>query len=89
MTYTVRILPDDIQFEVQSGQTVLDAALNNNISFPYRCRVGACGMCLCKTISGQVSYHLEPMLTEQEQQEGWIFACQAFAESNLVLTREE
>ncbi len=36
-------------------------------------------------LEGQVSYHLEPMLTE-EQQQGWIFACQAFAESNLVLT---
>lgn len=89
MTYTVRILPDDIQFDIQPEQTVLDAALNNNIAFPYRCRVGACGMCLCKKVAGEVSYDLEPLLTEQEKNEGWIFSCQAFAQSNLVLTREE
>jgi hypothetical protein len=29
------------------------------------------------------------MLTDKEQQQGWIFACQAFAESKLVLTFEE
>ena len=89
MTYTVQILPEQHEFEVNSEQTVLDAALNNNIIFPHRCRVGACGTCLCKMLSGKVRYHLEPLLTEQEKKEGWIFTCQAFAESNLVLTLDE
>lgn len=86
MSYQVALYPENITFDVQKGQTVLDAALNNNIYFPNRCQVGACAMCMCKKLEGQVSYHLEPMLTEKEQQQGWIFACQAFAESNLVLT---
>jgi ferredoxin len=89
MIYTVRIVPDGLQFEVNERQTILDAALNNNIKFPHRCRVGACGMCLSRKLSGEVSYHLEPMLTEQEQKDGWIFTCQAFAQSHLVLTWEE
>ena len=70
-------------------ETVLEAALNHNISFPNRCQVGACAACLCRKIEGRVTYQLEPMLTEKEQQQGWVFACQAFAESNLVLTFEE
>lgn len=37
MTHTVRLLPSNIQFEVEEGQTVLDAALNQHISFPHRC----------------------------------------------------
>jgi ferredoxin len=89
MSYSVLLLPENIEFEVQEGETVLEAALNNNIRFPNRCQVGACAACLCKKIEGSVSYHLEPMLTDKEQQQGWIFACQAFAESKLVLTFEE
>lgn len=89
MSHLIVLLPDNISFEAQDGQTVLEAALNNNIRFPNRCQVGACAACLCRKLEGTVSYHLEPMLTDKEQQQGWIFACQAFAESNLVLTLEE
>ncbi len=89
MSHQVILLPQGIEFEVADGQTVLEAALDNHIPFPHRCQVGACAACLCRKIEGQVSYHLEPMLTEKEQQQGWIFACQAFAESKLVLTFAE
>ncbi|NOI31119.1 2Fe-2S iron-sulfur cluster-binding protein [Vibrio coralliilyticus] len=89
MSHLVTLQPQNIQFDVQVGETVLEAALNHNISFPNRCQVGACAACLCRKIEGRVTYQLEPMLTEKEQQQGWVFACQAFAESNLVLTFEE
>ncbi|AEX23491.1 MULTISPECIES: 2Fe-2S iron-sulfur cluster-binding protein [Vibrio] len=89
MSHTVLLLPINISFEVEAGETVLEAALNNNIRFPHRCRVGACAMCMCKKVTGEVSYHLEPMLTDKEQQQGWIFPCQAYTESNLVLTFDE
>lgn len=89
MSHQVHLLPMNVTFIVLQGETVLEAALNNNIRFPHRCQVGACAACLCRKLEGTVSYHLEPMLTEKEQQQGWIFACQAFAESNLVLTLEE
>lgn len=39
MTYTVRIVPNDRQFIIHSGETVLDAALNQQIAFPHRCRI--------------------------------------------------
>ncbi|MDV7106236.1 2Fe-2S iron-sulfur cluster-binding protein [Vibrio sp. TH_r3] len=89
MIYKVTMLPSGLQFDVPAGQTILEAALNNNISFPYRCQVGACAMCMCRKLEGNISYHLEPMLTEKEQLRGWMFACQAYAESNLKLTFEE
>jgi ferredoxin len=89
MINTIVLQTQGIAFEVQDGQTILEAALNNNIRFPHRCQVGACAACLCRKLEGTVSYHLEPMLTEKEQQQGWVFACQAYAESNLVLTFEE
>ena len=86
MSYQVVLYPKNISFTVEKGQTVLNAALNSDIYFPNRCQVGACAMCMCRKLEGQVSYHLEPMLTEKEQQQGWIFACQSSAESNLVQT---
>ncbi|PNH90041.1 2Fe-2S iron-sulfur cluster-binding protein [Vibrio diazotrophicus] len=89
MTFTVRLLPSELQFEVEKGQTILEAALNQQIPFPHRCQVGACAACLCRKVEGDVTYYLEPMLTEKEQAEGWIFPCQAIAESHLVLTFEE
>lgn len=73
MSHQVHLLPMDVTFQVKEGETVLEAALNNNIRFPHRCQVGACAMCMCKKLTGEVSYHLEPMLTEKEQQQGWIF----------------
>ncbi len=89
MSHQVHLLPMDVRFQVKEGETVLEAALNNNIRFPHRCQVGACAMCMCKKLTGEVSYHLEPMLTEKEQQQGWILPCQAYTESNLVLTFDE
>ncbi len=89
MTHKVTLHPQNIVFDVPEEQTILEAALNNNISFPHRCRVGACAMCMCKKLSGEVEYRLEPMLTEKEKKEGWIFPCQAYITSEVKLTLEE
>ncbi|MGF1763489.1 2Fe-2S iron-sulfur cluster-binding protein [Aliivibrio kagoshimensis] len=83
--YQVRLLPEDVVFTVPRETSILQAALEQNIAFPNRCQVGACGMCLCKKLEGEVTYQLEPMLTEKEQREGWIFTCQAYAISDIVL----
>ncbi|CAM3128877.1 2Fe-2S iron-sulfur cluster-binding protein [Vibrio rarus] len=89
MTYKVKLLLSGITFETQQQQTILDAALAQNIAFPNRCQVGACGMCLCRLKTGTIEYQLQPMLTEKEQAQGWVFACQAYATTDLVLTFEE
>lgn len=84
--YQVHLLPHNITFAVSRQQTILQAALDAGIAFPNRCQIGACAMCMCRKKSGDISYQFTPMLTEQEQAEGWIFACQAIAESDLVLS---
>ena len=83
--HQVRLLPHNITFPANGQQTVLEAALNAGIAFPNRCQVGACAMCMCRKKTGEITYQLEPMLTENEQAEGWIFACQAVVKSDLVL----
>ncbi|MUK65431.1 2Fe-2S iron-sulfur cluster-binding protein [Aliivibrio fischeri] len=84
----ITLLPQQKEFSIEEGQTILDAALEAGINYPNRCQVGACAMCLCKKVEGEIEYDLEPLLTDKEQQEGWIFACQATAKSDLVLLLE-
>ncbi|MFC5079050.1 Ferredoxin-1 [Vibrio thalassae] len=86
MSRRVWLKPQNLGFTVSDGETILEAALNQNLAFPHRCQVGACASCLCRIESGQVSYDLEPMLTEKEKQQGWMFSCLAYAESDLVIT---
>lgn len=81
----IHLLPHDVVFTANEQETVLEAALNAGVAFPNRCQVGACAMCMCRKVSGEISYQLEPMLTEKEQAQGWMFTCQAVAQSDLVL----
>ncbi|WP_029890800.1 2Fe-2S iron-sulfur cluster-binding protein [Polycyclovorans algicola] len=73
-------------FEVPSGQTVLEAALNNNVKFPHNCTVGTCGSCKCKLKSGRVSALTDfgYTLSQQEVQAGFILACQAVPKDALT-----
>ncbi|QIL85305.1 2Fe-2S iron-sulfur cluster binding domain-containing protein [Vibrio sp. HDW18] len=89
MMNSVRLLPSEKQFTIHPDQTVLDAALNQQIAFAHRCQIGICTACLCKLVDGEVEYQLEPLLTEQEKATGWILACQAYATTDLVLTFKE
>jgi ferredoxin len=83
--HTIKILPKQIEFSASSDQTILDAAIEQGIELPHRCQIGACSSCLCKKVSGQVSYKLEPMLTSSEMEQGWTFICLAQAESDVVI----
>lgn len=89
MIYKVIIKPSNIEFEVDSNQTILSAAQQQGVMMPHRCKVGACMTCACKKIQGEVEYHLEPLLTPKEQEQGWIFPCQAYAKSHLILMMAE
>lgn len=83
--HTITILPKRIEFKASSEQTILDAALEQGINLPHRCQIGACSSCLCKRVSGKISYTLEPMLTSSEQEQGWTFICLAQAQSDVVI----
>ena len=56
MSFTVHIEPSGHEFTVQTGETVLDAALRQNIGLPYGCRNGACGSCTSSLLQGEVDY---------------------------------
>lgn len=49
-----RITIDGQSFLALNGQLLLDAALSNGIELPHDCRVGHCGACCVRLVSGEV-----------------------------------
>ncbi|MCW8826189.1 MAG: 2Fe-2S iron-sulfur cluster-binding protein [Gammaproteobacteria bacterium] len=73
-------------FEVESGETILDAALREGLALPYGCRGGACGACKGQLIAGEVTYDNEVRgLTDSEQSGGMILTCVAKPKGDLLL----
>ena len=64
---------------VNPRETLLQAALRQEIDFPYSCRVGGCATCKCKLVEGKVRELTESSytLSAQELDEGYILACQS------------
>jgi ferredoxin-NADP reductase len=60
---------------VGENQSILQAALQNNIHLPYSCRAGICSSCsaLCK--SGKVVMAENDVLTDKDIAEGWVLTC--------------
>lgn len=63
---------------VEKGETILQAAIQNNIPLNYSCKIGICSTCKCKLTSGSVHSGISFGLSQQEKDEGYILTCQAF-----------
>ena len=79
MTFQVTIQNTGHQFPVESGDSILQAAMNAGLVLPYGCRDGACGSCKGKLISGEVNYgeYAEKALPAEEKARGAVLFCQA------------
>jgi CDP-4-dehydro-6-deoxyglucose reductase len=88
MTFNVTISSSGHQFEVEENETILDAAIRQNVGLPYGCRNGRCGSCAADLVAGEVNYPGSPPALE-EIGEGKCLPCQGFAASNLTLAVRE
>lgn len=84
MSFTVTIDDSGHHFGVEENETVLDAAIRQNIGLPYGCRNGRCGNCAADLLSGEVTYYGEPPALE-DLPAGKCLPCQGFAASDLRL----
>ncbi|MFD0863100.1 2Fe-2S iron-sulfur cluster-binding protein [Sungkyunkwania multivorans] len=75
----VKVLVDDEEFEfvMDQKQTVLEAALKENIDAPYSCQGGICSSCIAKLKEGKVVMDKNQILTDGELEEGFILTCQS------------
>lgn len=79
MSYTVKVRQFDEALAVETGETILEAALRKGLDYPCGCRSGNCGACKSRLISGEVemSPHSEFALDADEKDAGLILACRS------------
>lgn len=69
------------QLEVKKKQSILDAALEQNVALDYKCKKGTCGKCKVKVVNGHTYLHPANRLEERKLnhllQTGFRLACQA------------
>jgi ferredoxin, 2Fe-2S len=69
--------------EIKKGQSILDAAIEQNVTLDYSCKKGTCGKCKVKLLNGntylQPANHLEEKKLHHLIQRGFRLACQAKA----------
>lgn len=78
MSVHVTIQPSGHQFQVEDGETILQAALREGYTLPFGCRSGACGSCKGKVLSGAVDhgdYQASALSTEEIAQGKTLFCC--------------
>ncbi|MEO3403068.1 ferredoxin--NADP reductase [Mucilaginibacter sp. CAU 1740] len=60
---------------VGENQSILQAALQNNIPLPYSCRGGVCSTCMMKCTAGKVEMAKNDVLTDADIAQGWVLTC--------------
>ncbi len=91
MAFHVSLRPSGHGFEVEDGETVLEAALRADLALPYGCRNGTCGTCRGRVLSGVIDYRgpTPPGITPEEEAEGRALLCSAYPVSDLVIEMRE
>jgi ferredoxin len=73
-----------LEWERSSGN-LLDFAEENGIQMESGCRMGVCGSCKVKLISGTVAMETEDGLEDADKADRLILPCVAVPESDLVI----
>ncbi|WP_298550564.1 ferredoxin--NADP reductase [uncultured Algibacter sp.] len=74
---TLTVDDETSTFEMSQKQTILEAALDEDLDAPYSCQGGICSSCLAKVTEGEATMRQNNILTESEVAEGLILTCQA------------
>ena len=84
-TYTVRLEPVGIEFEVDEDETVLRGAFRQGLMLMHGCKEGQCAACKSFLLDGEVDLdkYSNFALNDFEKEEGWTLLCRAHAMSDL------
>ena len=78
-TSQIKVIVDDEEheFNMPQEQTILEAALKENIDAPYSCQGGICSSCIAKITEGKAEMRQNNILTDGEVADGLSLTCQA------------
>ncbi|WP_027138137.1 ferredoxin--NADP reductase [Gaetbulibacter saemankumensis] len=74
---TIIVDDEETVIEMSPKQTILEAALDEDLDAPYSCQGGICSSCLARIKEGEAIMTQNNILTENEVAEGLILTCQA------------
>lgn len=85
--FQITTAPSMHTFTAKPEETVLEAALRQDVRLPYTCRDGACGNCKGTILHGAVDYgvYQDDALSEQDKQAGKALFCCAMPLSDLEI----
>ncbi len=85
--FKVKVAAADKEFAVEKGDNLLKAALDNQLAWPHNCRVGSCGECRCRLVSGKIKplADFSYVLNSEEMDSGMILACQTSLRSDVEI----
>jgi ring-1,2-phenylacetyl-CoA epoxidase subunit PaaE len=76
---------NEVEFEMNENETVLNAALDAGYDPPYSCMVAACCTCRAKLMEGNVVMDDRESLTDGEIAKGYVLTCQSHPKTNVVV----
>ena len=87
MAFVARLTNSDTAFEIEDGETVLDAALRQGIDLDYGCRHGRCSACKYFLEDGEVDFGGASVysLSDEEREDGYGLMCCATPLTDLVI----
>lgn len=83
----VTVICDDEEFEFElsaDGDTILDAAMDNDADVPFSCKGAVCCTCKAKVLEGKVTMDANYALSDKEVEDGFVLGCQAHPASKYV-----
>ena len=91
MSYSVTIKPSNHQFQCESNESVLEAALRSGINLSYHCATGSCGECRARIVEGETAdyRHHDYVISEAEKIARTVLLCSVVANSDLVIEAHE
>lgn len=70
---------------IRQGQTILDAAAENDVAIPSGCRQGQCGTCKTRLLEGVVHMSAEHGLDAESKARGFVLTCVGYPEGDVRL----
>ncbi len=85
--HTVRLEPVGVEFEVEEGETILNAAFRQGIALPHGCKEGQCSACKCIQLDGETEMlkYSTFALNDMERDDGHVLMCRTLAYSDVEI----
>lgn len=77
-------------FVIESGNSLINAALSAGVYLPYSCNTGRCGSCKCRVLKGKTIILKEELgLSAEEKNDGWILSCARSVQTDVTVEIED